>query len=144
MKTKTVKLKEICEISRCDGSKMPKGTIYLQVSASDKNVRILEEEKELESKFVHIEQKEKRMSQDFFYYCLKRTEDVFYKKFVGTNINIQVDSIGDWEIETTDDKQFQESIVNVIRAIEKTEEKERKQVEEIKNFKKVMLSKLFC
>lgn len=144
MKTNIVKLKEICEIRRCDGSKMQKGTIYLRVSASDKKVKILEEEKELESKFAHIEQKEKRMSQEFLYHCLERTEDVFYKKFVGTNINIQIESIGEWEIEITDDKQLQETIVNTMREIEQAEEKERKQIEELKNFKKVMLSKLFC
>lgn len=139
---KTIKLKDVCEIQRCHGEIYPAGTVYLQVSATDKNIRILKMEQKLESKYVRFDIKDE-ISTEYLYIAMQRTQEEFYERYVGSNINIQVEALGEWELQIHTDRETQEKMVNMIKKIDEQSENEKKEIQRLRNLKKGMLEKLF-
>lgn len=140
MTIKKIRVKEVCKIQRASGREYPKGTIYLQVSASDKKIKILQEEKTLESKYVVFLTD---MNSEYLFICMERTENIFYEKYVGKNINIQVESLDKWEIEMHTDEEIQNKIVEQQKKAKQELEREEQILNALKELKKTMLKGMF-
>ena len=139
----TVNLGDICTIKRCEGSVYEEETIYIQVSATDKEIKILEKPQCLQSKYVCIEPKNKDIIQEYLYRCLQRTQEEFFEKYVGKNINIQVDALQSWELQINRDKDNQKYWIAIFRELDNCIETEKAAVDILKKYKSSMLSKLF-
>lgn len=138
------RLGDICTIERCRGGVYKKDTIYLQVSATDKKIRILDHDAILESKYVAIEPKRNiKINRRYLFLVLESTEEAFFSRYVGSNINIQVDCISLWEFPAHTDENTQQAYVQWVNTINTTYERERALIEELKELKQGSLRRLF-
>lgn len=143
-----VLLTEVADIERAVKGKIyPQGTIYIQVSAARRTGldqwRISEKEGEIENKFAVLIPKND-INPYYLLIALERSAQEFLHKYVGTNINIQMDAFKRYELDYHADRQTQELIADFSKKANQGIESEKKTIEALHEIKKYMLGKMMC
>lgn len=134
------KLTDIANVERAKkGVTYPRGTIYIQVSATHGQIKMLKEDGEIETKYATIIPKDD-IYPKYFKLAIERCVGEFTARFQ-SNINIQMDDFNFFEIDIHDDYETQLEIASLVDAFEEAEEAENELVEQLKDVKKVALAK---
>lgn len=144
---RSVSLLELCDIERSKSDKLyPKGSCYIQISACRRKgleqFKMLHTDARLESKYAVVIPKIKIYSA-YLLITLNNSADEFMCKYVGTNINIQIENFRHFKILFHDDYDEQKRVAEQFEVIEKLEEYERQQIKRYKDIKKWSLDNLF-
>lgn len=141
---KSVKLNEIAKIERGKNKPYPKGTIYIQVSACKREGRweILEEESFLESKHAIVEWKIP-INTTYMVEVLNSTVGEWKHKYVGTNINIQMEAFDYYKLMYHTDIKLQNKIAETFEKINFLQKSEEKIIENLKKHKQHKLQRMF-
>lgn len=143
---KHVKLLDIAMIERAGKKKYPNGTIYIQVSAARRTglsqFMILRREEKLESKYAVILPKVK-MIPDYFIEALERAAPAWKHRYVGSNINIQMDAFKYFELDYHPDIDTQKWIADNMSKIQDQIDGVERQIEQEKELKRYMLGNMF-
>jgi restriction endonuclease S subunit len=134
-------LGEIASIKRCRKRKYPKDTLYIYVSATDRQIHITEDDIVLDSRSAVIIPEIEIMPK-YLFYALKKYEDYFFSRYVGTNINVSIDSLSFYPIDFETDLVKQNEVVEKFEIIEKSICATLKQIEEAKRMKQWFLEKM--
>lgn len=134
------KLTDIADVERVKkGVIYPRGTIYIQVSATHGQIKMLKEDGEIETKYATIIPKGD-IYPKYFKLAIERCVAEFTTRYQ-SNINIQMDDFNFFEIDIHDDYETQIEIASLVDAFEVAEEAENELVEQLKGVKKVALAK---
>lgn len=142
---KTVKLKEIAVVERAKKNEIhPKGTIYIQVSACKREGKweILEESGPLESKYAVVRWKIP-VNPTYMYEILNGSVGRWKQKYVGTNINIQMETFAYYELQYHPDIKVQNKYAEVFKKVNCMEKLEKTYTENLKELKKYHLERMF-
>ena len=134
-------LGEIARIKRCRKRKYPKDTLYIYVSATDRQIHITEDDIVLDSRSAVIIPKIEIIPK-YLFYALKKYEDYFFSRYVGTNINVSIDSLSFYPIDFETDLVKQNEVVEKFEIIEKNICATLIQIEEAKQMKQWFLEKM--
>lgn len=127
---RTLKLTDICEIERARLNKIyPAGTCYIQVSACTKNSvekwHITKEDGTIEGKYAAIIPKVPCIP-EYLLEALERYSDEFFEKYIGSNINIQMELfryyILPFHFDLTEQKQVLDVLLPIKEDIQLVEE----------------------
>lgn len=136
------KLTEIATIERPKKGKIyPKGTVYIQVSATDGQVGILGKAAEVENKNVVVTP-EISILPMYFKIAIEQAMPEFRTRYQST-INIQVDTFRYFDICIHNDMQTQAYVVAMVKQADKARLLEEKLVDAYKSRKKYYLDKMF-
>lgn len=145
-KCRKVKLAEIADVERAAKDKIyPAGTVHIQVSACRRSgleqFRILREAGTIESKYAVIVPK---VQAHPLYLCLalERCADEFMHRYVGSNINIQVENFKYFTLEWHDDYNTQKYIAELMGVFDKAIRGEEECIEALTDYKKYMLANM--
>lgn len=143
-----VLLPEVASVERAVRGKIyPAQTIFIQVSASRRagleQWHISREAGEIENKFAVLIP---RTGFDPYYLliALERGAPEFMHKYVGTNINIQLDALKLYEFDYHEDRQAQELIAAFAKKADRGIESEKKTTDALRELKRYMLGKMMC
>lgn len=115
------------------------GTVGIQVSATQGEIIYLKEAKEIEAKYVIINQT--KMIPKFLEYVMNRGKELFMAKYK-SGLNIQVADLNFFEVEYVNMEQ-QREVVKMIEHIEREEAIIKKEIKGYKELKKRMLKDMF-
>lgn len=141
---KKVKLLDLVDIERVKKNKIyDKGNIIIQVSASRGQIFYLYNDDVLETKYVILIPKTKKINMKYLYYILQDELPMFLEKYQ-TNINIQPEIFKYLDLYIHDDIETQKHIVNILDKLDEQTKKEQELIEKFKDFKEYHLNKMFC
>lgn len=141
---KKVKLLDLVDIERVKKDKIYyKGNIIIQVSASKGQILYLYNDDVLETKYVILIPKTKKINMKYLYYILQDELPMFLEKYQ-TNINIQPEVFKYLDLYIHDDIETQKHIVNILDKLDEQTKKEQELIEKFKDFKEYHLNKMFC
>lgn len=141
---KKVKLLDLVDIERVKKNKIyDKGNIIIQVSASRGQIFYLYNDDVLETKYVILIPKTKKINMKYLYYILQDELPMFLEKYQ-TNINIQPEIFKYLDLYIHDDIETQKHIVNILDKLDEQAKKEQELIEKFKDFKEYHLNKMFC
>lgn len=140
-------LTDIAEVRRTEKGKIyPKGTVYIQVSACNKNSKdswmILEDPGCLEDKYA-VAIPNIDIEPDYFRIALEEATPEWFARYVGTNINISMDAFKYFIVRYNENKEQQAKYVEMIRTVEKEIALVRESIAANKDIKEWYLSKMF-
>ena len=146
--TRRVSLLDIADIERAVKGKIyNSGTVYIQVSACRRagleQFFALKESQEVESKYAVILPKFPMVS-EYLLEALNRCADEFMFKYVGSNINIQIETFKYFMIDWHDDLDTQRFIAAFSQTMDKALEQSDSERKHIENLKKYMLANLMA
>lgn len=144
--TRRVSLLEIANIERAvKGNIYKSGTIYIQVSACRRagleQFFALKESREVENKYAVILPKFPVVN-EYLLEALNRCADEFMFKYVGSNINIQIETFKYFMLDYHDDLDTQQFIAAFSQTINKALERSDSEMKQVKNLEKYMLANL--
>ena len=142
-----VKLYDIADIERCrNGVVYPQGTCYIQVSACAKNSaekwHITETKEELEGKYAAVRPKVPVIPL-YLREALEFTAEEFFCRYIGSNINIQTGLFRYYVLPFYYDLRDQQTVLDVLRPLRESIKAEESYIENIKQFKKYGMEKMF-
>ena len=143
-----VKLTDIAIVEKAKKGKIyPAGTVYIQVSAASHIVaeecfRITKESGTLEHKYAVIKPVVK-CHPAYLQMALKAFSEQFMQKYVGSNINIQIESFNYFKLNWRDNYETQVRIAALFENVETQIENEEKVVEKAKQLKRYYLDNMF-
>ena len=141
---KKVKLLDLVDIERVKKNKIyDKGNIIIQVSASRGQMFYLYNDDILETKYVILIPKTKKINMKYLYYILQDELPIFLKKYQ-TDINIQPEIFKYLDLSIHNDIETQNHIVNILDKLDERTKKEEELVLLFKDFKEYHLNKMFC
>lgn len=141
---KKVKLLDLVDIERVKKNKIyEKGNIIIQVSASRGQIFYLYNDDILETKYVILIPKTKKINMKYLYYILQDELPIFLKKYQ-TDINIQPEIFKYLELSIHNDIETQNHIVNILDKLDERTKKEEELLLLCKDFKEYHLNKMFC
>lgn len=140
-------LTALAEVKRTEKNKVySKGTLYIQVSACKRGGEsawmILKKESILEDKYAVVIPTVEIIP-EYLKIALEYQTPAWHAKYVGTNINISMDSFKFLKVQYETDLDTQKRYVEMIETAEKCAENEKKMIEELKTMKEWYLKKLF-
>lgn len=142
---KTVKLKEIAVVERTKKNEIyPKGTIYIQVSACKREGKweILKEGGPLESKYAVVRWKIP-VNPIYMYEILNGSVGHWKQKYVGTNINIQMETFTHYELQYHPDMKVQNKYAEAFEKVDRVYQMEKTYTENLKELKKYHQERMF-
>nr|DAZ50287.1 MAG TPA: type I restriction enzyme [Caudoviricetes sp.] len=139
-----VRLPEIARVERCrSGVIYPARTVYIQVSACAKNSakkwHITESAGELPGKFAAVIPTVPVLPW-YLKEALEYSADEFFCRYIGSNINIQMELFGFYTLPFYSDLKEQARVVDMLKPIEYDIEYAEKELEAIGDIKKYFLS----
>lgn len=141
--TKRYRLTDVADVERArKGVLYPKGTVYIQVSATHGQVHQLHEEGTIETKYAIIKPKID-IYMPYFKIAFERCVPEFLARYQST-INIQMSDFSFFEIDLHPDPKTQMEIVSLLQKCNEAEDVEKDIVEQLKTLKKIALSKMMC
>ena len=141
--TKEYKLTEIADVQRAKRNQIyPKGTCYVQVSATHGQINMLTSDNFIETKNAVILPKIEVVP-EYFKIALERSVPKFLANYQST-INIQIADFSFFEIELHEDTMTQLQIVELMRKFDDVIIAEEKTIDVLKKTKKIGQSKLLC
>lgn len=119
------------------------GTVYMFLSATDKDVHILDELSTIREGAVILQPKLK-IEPKYLFYAIKMAQDEFYAKYVGKAINLSRHDLDFFELLWHENYNAQREVVLNLQSLENTIKQETATIARLKNFKAGMLQKMFC
>lgn len=141
-----IKLYDIADIVRCGGGVIyPAGTCYIQVSACAKNSadkwHITEAAGELLEKYAAVIPKVPIIPL-YLREALEFTAEEFFCRYIGSNINIQMDLFKYYTLPFHWDLTEQQKVINVLKPIEEGITVIEREIERLTEFKGYFLNKM--
>lgn len=141
---KKVNLLDLVDIERVKKNKIyDKGNIIIQVSASRGQIFYLNNDDVLETKYVILIPKTKKINMKYLYYILQDELPMFLEKYQ-TDINIQPEIFKYLDLYIHNDIETQKHIVNILDKLDERIKKEEELLQQYKDFKEYHLNKMFC
>lgn len=119
------------------------GTVYMFLSATDKDVHILDELSTIRDGAVILQPKLKTEPK-YLFYAIKMAQDEFYAKYVGKAINLSRHDLDFFELLWHENYNDQLEVVINLQSLEDAIQQETATITRLKNFKAGMLDKMFC
>lgn len=138
---KKVKLLDIASIERASNKEYCPGVTVVQVSATSGQVEYVDEARMIESKYVVLKPYDKIESK-YFYFSVKNSADEFFYKFKA-GLNVQIEDFKHMELYIEDDIDIQKEQVRNMEKIKRATLLSEQEINEVKEFKNTMLSKMF-
>lgn len=138
---KKVKLLDIASIERASNKEYCPGVTVVQVSATSGQVEYVDETKTIESRYVVLKPCDK-FDTKYFYYAVKNSASEFFYKFQ-TGLNMKVEYFKHMELYIEDDIDIQKEQVRNMEKIKHATLLSEQEINEVKEFKNTMLSKMF-
>lgn len=139
----TVRLLDIATVERAKAGKTyPSGSTLIQVSATQGQMRLLQEPSEVETKFAVIQPTDESVFPSYLYFVLEMVIPRFLARYQ-TTINIQVDAFKHLEFELHDDPETQREIVEVFAKLDERIADEQRAIDRLKDFKAWHLDTMF-
>lgn len=147
LQCRDVTLPEIATVERAvNGKTYPTGTVYIQVSACRRSnleqFKKLEKESAIESKYAVINPIVPALP-DYLQITLERSAREFMERFVGTNINIQMEAFNCFSMKWHDDILDQKFVVDALKPIELSIKSVKKEIEAVQLAKRYFLGTMF-
>lgn len=142
-KTRKCRLKEIAKISRAtSGQIYPKGTNWIELSATKGRVGIIDRDGLIETRNAVIIPVIP-INPFYFHLVLERALPRFVSKYL-TTINLQADVVGLMEIEYHTEAEAQNIVVHSMNQINQWIDEENDALEKWQRIKRAMLGNLFA
>lgn len=146
-KPKKARLIDVADIERCrSGVVYPAGTCYIQVSACAKNSaakwHITEQDTELPGKYAAVLPKIPIVPL-YLLETLEYSADEFFCRYVGSNINIQLDIFKYYTISLHERLEDQQEVVNVLTPIKQDIEITQREISRWHDLKTFSLENMF-
>lgn len=139
---KKYKLTDIADVERAKiGQTYPKGTIFIQVSATNGQIKMLDCAGPIESKYATIIPK-KKIYPSYFKLALERMVPEFLSCYK-SNLNIQIDDFKFFEVYIHEDPKTQMEISQIMDQWDKAEESEQAIVDALMQVKRLAQAKMF-
>ena len=140
----SVNISDICIYERAKKGKIYKaGCFCIQVSATRGQTFYLKKDMEVDSRYLVFELIDSRYDSRYVYLVFKDNLRDFLKK-IQTGLNILPCEFEKYIISLHQDIKTQKQIADIMFEIDKRIEDEEKMINQIKDFKKYHLSKMFC
>ena len=148
MQSRQVKLYDVARVERAVSGKIyPAGTVYIQVSACRRadleQFRITKEAGTLEGKFAAIIPI-RPVIPEYLQIALENSAEEFMRRYVGTNINIQMSAFDNFTLRWQDDLDAQQFVVDSLSAIQHGLEAEEEAIKQVQAMKQYFLEALFA
>ncbi|QNR07786.1 restriction endonuclease subunit S [Macrococcoides canis] len=136
------RLDKVATISRAKKGKVyAAGTIIIQISASKGQYFILEEDSEVETKYATVNANEDVYPM-YLYTVIGLAMDKFMNR-LSTGINIQIDTLGEMEVDIRHDYDKQKDIAELVKRLEWQEKRIERAIKKMEDFKKYNLDGMF-
>ena len=147
MSSRQVRLYDVAQIERAVSGKIyPAGTVYIQVSACRRadleQFRITKEAGTLEGKFAAIIPI-RPVIPEYLQIALENSAEEFMRRYVGTNINIQMSAFHHFILKWQDDLEAQQFVVDSLSAIQHGLEAEEEAIKQVQAMKQYFLDTMF-
>lgn len=136
------KIDDIAVIKRAKDKTYPKDTIYLALSATDREVHISDSPINLNSRYCVIVPKV-QINVIYLYYAMKKYEDYFFNTYVGDKINASFNDICYFPVDIDTDLSIQEKVVDDFLKVERQIQNIENEINQYKEMKKWFLAKMF-
>ena len=146
--TNTSYLLDLASVDRAKkGVVYPAETIYIQISAHNKSTEtpflLLKEPATLDTKFAVITPRDDSFIPCYFCLALNVAAEEWLRTTVGSNINISMNDFKIMTIVYTTDKAIQQSVVDVIEAIDEEINYIKANISFTKTTKRWLMNKMF-
>lgn len=139
----TVRLLDIATVERAKAGKTyPSGSTLIQVSATNGQLKKLEEPTEVETKYAVIEPKGDAVSPDYLFWALGIAMPPFLARYQ-TTMNIQMGVFKHLRLEIHNERETQDEIVSLFSTVDKRVKDEEETISRLKDFKKWHLDTMF-
>ena len=143
---KTVNLLDIANVERASGKEYPKGTIYIQISAARRDglsqFKMLKQSAVLESKYAVVIPNQ-YIVPEYLVCALERSGKEWRHKYVGNNINIQIDAFKWLKLQYHPDIEAQKFVANIMQAIDNEIASVANTIQQEKELKRYMIANMF-
>lgn len=148
MASRTVRLIDVARVERAVTGKIyPAGTVYIQVSACRRadleQFRITKEAGTLEGKFAAIIPI-RPVIPEYLQITLENSAEEFMRRYVGTNINIQMSAFNNFTLRWQDDLEAQRFVADSLSAIQRGLEAEEGEINRLQAMKQFFREALFA
>ena len=148
MQSRQVKLYDVARVERAVTGKIyPAGTVYIQVSACRRadleQFRITKEAGTLEGKFAAIIPI-RPVIPEYLQIALENSAEEFMRRYVGSNINIQMSAFDHFTLKWQDDLEAQQFMVDSLAAIRYGMEAEESEINRLQAMKQYFLDAMFA
>ena len=148
MQSRQVKLYDVARVERAVTGKIyPAGTVYIQVSACRRadleQFRITKEAGTLEGKYAAIIPV-RPVIPEYLQITLEKSAEEFMRRYVGTNINIQMSAFDRFTLRWQDDLDAQRFVVDSLSAIRYGLEAEGNEINRLQAMKQYFLDAMFA
>lgn len=140
---RTVRLLDVAEVERAKAGKTyPAGSILIQVSATQGQMRLLSEPREVEAKYAVIQLTDQDIYPPYLFFVLDMVMPCFLARYQ-TTINIQVDVFKHLELEIHNELDTQREIVEVFAKLDERIADEQRAIDRLKDFKSWHMDTMF-
>lgn len=136
------KIDDIAVIERAKDKTYPESTIYIALSATDREVHISDSPINLNGRYCLIIPKVE-INVIYLYYAMKKYEDYFFTTYVGEKINASFNDIRYYPVDIDYDLSIQEKVVNDFLKVERQIQNIEKEINQYMQMKKWFLAKMF-
>lgn len=136
------KIDDIAVIERAKDKIYPENTIYIALSATDREVHISDSPINLNSRYCVIVPKAE-INVIYLYYAMKKYEDYFFTTYVGDKINASFNDIYYFPVDIDMDVTIQQQVVDDFLTVEREIQNIEKEIKQYKEMKKWFLAKMF-
>lgn len=141
---RTVRLLDVAQVERAKAGKTyPAGSILIQVSATQGQMRMLEEPGEVEAKYAAIVPIATDIYPPYLFLVLDMVMPRFLARYQ-TTINIQVDVFKHLEFEIHNEPETQREIVEVFAKLDERIADKQRIIDRLKDFKSWHLDTMFA
>lgn len=138
---KKINLLELADVERAKGKEYPKGVTIVQISATRGQVLYVEQPRIITGEYAVLLPKS-GIDSKYFYYAVVNEAPHFFKRYQ-TGLNMRMDNFKNMVLDFENDIAIQKEQVKNIEIIEQAILLSEQEINEIKEFKNTMLSKLF-
>ena len=139
-----VRLLDVATVERAKVGKVyPAGSTIIQVSATQGQMRLLQEPSEVETKFAVIQPTDESVFPSYLYFVLEMVIPRFLARYQ-TTINIQVDAFKHLEFEVHNEPETQREIAEAFAKIDERIADEQRAIDRLKDFKSWHLDTMFA
>lgn len=139
-----VRLLDVAKVERAKAGKTyPAGSILIQVSATQGQMRLLQEPSGVEPKFAVIQPTDESIFPPYLHFVLEMVMPRFLARYQ-TTINIQVDVFKHLEFEVHNEPETQREIVEAFAMLDERIADEQRTIDRLNDFKSWHLDTMFA
>lgn len=140
---RTVRLFDVAEVELAKAGKTyPAGSILIQVSATQGQMRLLSEPREVEAKHAVIQLTDPNIYPPYLFFVLDMVMPRFLARYQ-TTINIQMDAFKHLEFEVHNEPETQREIAEAFAKLDERIADEQRAIDRLKDFKSWHIDTMF-